>query len=176
MALRRPQTGSLRPGGGGVSGPRYGARLPRIAGLVGAAWLLVACGSGPVDVEAPQPGGTAVDECAALLAALPDVIVEQDRRDVSPEDALAAAWGDPAIVLRCGVPEPAGLRPSSECFVVNDVGWFAQESDDHVVFTTIGRSTNVEMAVPDDYAPEANALPAVAAPIQKATSEPRPCV
>ncbi|MGH3508592.1 MAG: DUF3515 domain-containing protein [Nocardioidaceae bacterium] len=140
------------------------------------AGLLVACGSGPVDVEAPQPSAAAAEECAVLLAELPDVVADQDRRDVSPEDVLAGAWGDPAIVLRCGVPEPEGLRPSSACFVVNDVGWFAREREDEVVFTTIGRSTNVEMTVPNDYAPEANALPAVAGPIQQATSELRPCV
>jgi hypothetical protein len=110
------------------------------------------------------------------VAALPEVVADQDRRDVSPDDALAGAWGDPAIVLRCGVPEPPGVRPSSSCFVVNDVGWFAEEQDDVVVFTTIGRSTYVEITVPDDYAPEANALPAVAAAVQQATEDLRPCV
>jgi hypothetical protein len=34
----------------------------------------------------------------------------------------------------------------------------------------------VEITVPDDYAPEANALPAVAAAVQQATEELRPCV
>ena len=146
------------------------------AGIVVVAGLVAACSAGPVEVTATSPSGAAARECAALVAALPDVVADQERRDVSPEDAPAAAWGEPPIVLRCGVPKPAGLRPESPCFVVNDVGWFADEEPDRVVFTTIGRSTYVEMVVPNEYSPQANALPPVAAAIQAATSELRPCV
>jgi hypothetical protein len=140
------------------------------------AGLAAGCGGSPVEVTAPTPTGSGVDECAALMGALPDTVANEDRRDVSPDDAAAGAWGDPAIVLRCGVPKPPGLRPDSECFVVNDVGWLADEQSGQVVFTTIGRSTYVEVAVPDDYAPEGGILPPIADSVAAATRELAPCV
>ncbi|MDQ3480301.1 MAG: DUF3515 domain-containing protein, partial [Actinomycetota bacterium] len=77
------------------------------------ATTMVACGgSGSVSVAAPQPSGAAANECAALLDGLPDLVLEQEARDVEPADASAAAWGDPAVVLRCGVKRPAELEPS----------------------------------------------------------------
>ena len=124
---------------------------------------------------ATSPSEAARQECAALLAELPDEVAGQDRREVSPADTLARAWGDPAIVLRCGVPKPAELRPDSPCFVVDKVGWLAVEGADDVVFSTVGRSTYVELTVPSDYAPEAGALVAVAPAITSTTTWPRPC-
>ena len=38
--------------------------------------------------------------------------------------ATAAAWGDPAIVLRCGVGEPASFDQFSTCQIVNGVAWY----------------------------------------------------
>jgi hypothetical protein len=139
---------------------------------------MVACGgSGSVSVAAPQPSGAAANECAALLDGLPDLVLEQEVRDVEPADASAAAWGDPAVVLRCGVKRPAELEPSSPCFVANDVGWFADESgDSEVVFTTIGRSTYVEVTVPDDYPQPSGALAELAAAVSGSTTEVLPCV
>jgi hypothetical protein len=158
------------------------AVVRRIAGRVGAAavvTLVMACGGdpGPVEVDPPQLTGASAEQCEDLVAALPDVVADQDRREVTPIDAAAAAWGDdPPIVLRCGVPKPEALQPDSRCFVVNDVGWFAEEQPDGVTFTTIGMSTHVEVSVPDDYAPEADALAVLADPVLTATRELAPCV
>jgi hypothetical protein len=156
----------------------YGAGAGRVAGLVTFVALVVACGgdAGPVEVDPPQLTNATAEQCESLVRALPDAVADQERREVSPIDAAAAAWGDPPIVLRCGVPEPEALQPDSRCFVVDDVGWFAEEQQDGVVFTTIGRSTNVEVTVPDDYAPEGDALPDMADPLQAATRELKPCV
>ena len=41
---------------------------------------------------------------------------------------------------------------------VNGVDWFPQELTAGYRFTTTGRVANVELSVPDDYAPEAEAL------------------
>ncbi len=87
-----------------------------------------------------------------------------DRRTVEP-GSWSAAWAKPAITLRCGVPRPAKLRPTSSCFEVNGVGWFAEQASGGYLFTTIGRTAYVEVAVPVDYAPEAGALTDVAATI-----------
>jgi hypothetical protein len=110
------------------------------------------------------------------MVAMPDSVGDQDRRDVEPGDAAAAAWGDPPIVLRCGVERPASLRPDSQCFVVNDVGWLAEEQPDAIVFTTIGQSTYVEVTVPTDYAPEGALLPPISDAVRASTSQPHPCL
>ena len=98
------------------------------------------------------------------MAALPNTVLDQDRRVVRP-GALSAAWGRPAIVVRCGVAQPAALTSASECVEVNNVGWFDEPADGGRIYTTIGRSTFVEVSVPSDYAPELNALTDLAGPV-----------
>ncbi len=154
------------------------------AGGAVAIWLAAGC-SGQVDVVAPRPTGITKEQCVALIAAVPDQVAGQGQRAVTPDDALAAAWGDPAIVLRCGVQRPALLRRDSACFAVNDVGWFAEHGgrpvtgrtavEGDVVFTTIGRSAYVELTVPSDYEPAADALVDVAEAVARETSYPNPC-
>lgn len=125
-------------------------------------------------------------QCGDLVAALPDTVLDSERRDIEPPDAPAAAWGDPAIVLRCGVPKPAALRPDSQCFVVNDIGWLASQAgvaldltsppQGDVTFTTIGRSVYVEIAVPGTFAPhQGDALVDVAAAVADTTQVLQPC-
>jgi hypothetical protein len=129
--------------------------------------------SGDVDVTGPTSGPP---ECRTLLAAVPDTVDGQEQRPVEPGNALAAAWGDPPIVLRCGVAEPAALRPSSACAEVNGVGWFTRRGDDSFTFTTIGRTTPVQVQVPYDYEPAADALVDVAAAVRRTVPEILPCV
>jgi hypothetical protein len=127
-----------------------------------------------VETASGQAGTTG---CAELLKALPATVMGQGHRTVSPVSALAAAWGNPAIVLRCGVPTPAMLQPTSRCDVVNGVGWFSREDADHNwVFTTIGRTSKVELRVPGNYSPAADALIDVAAAIKDNIEVKRPCV
>jgi hypothetical protein len=124
-------------------------------------------------------------QCSSLVEALPDPVSNHDRRDVTPPDALGAAWGDPAIVLRCGVARPAALRRTSSCFEVDGVGWLATRAGKEatatssaagtLTFTTIGRSVYVELDVPDAYQPQADPLVAVAAAVRSSTDEVRPC-
>ncbi|MPZ60112.1 MAG: DUF3515 family protein [Propionibacteriales bacterium] len=134
---------------------------------------MAACAEPAVPVDAPD-GVSA--PCADLLDALPERVEGQDRRDVDPPEASAAAWGDPAIVLRCGVPRPEGLRRTSACYEVNQVGWFEQSGDSGHRFTTIGRASYVEVFVPYDYQPAAGVLVDVAAAVKAAVPEERPCV
>jgi len=129
--------------------------------LVGALLMaaVVACSS-DVSVKSPSPDGADLAGCRSLVADLPDSVVDAEGRDVSPDDGLTAAWGDPAIVLRCGVDRPARLEPTSFCFEINGVGWYAEsegkpldgteQPTSSVVFTTIGRRPYVEVAVPPD--------------------------
>lgn len=85
-----------------------------------------------------------------------------------PESGLTAAWGGPAIVLRCGVPVPARLVPTSQLVIVNGVDWFSEQHPDGWTFTATGRQAYVEVVVPAEYAPEVNPLVDLTAPVKAA--------
>ena len=114
----------------------------------------------------PSPTDRVQAMCGDLIDALPETVADDlDARDVDPSDALAAAWGDPAVVLRCGVPKPDALTRTSACFEVDGVGWLATQDGREVsgdapvegtlTFTTIGRAAYVEVEVPADGRPPA---------------------
>jgi len=130
-------------------------RVGQVAVLATLATLLAGCAT--VSVEEPTPGPEVAQVCGAVMAALPAEVLDQGRRTVEP-GVLSAAWGKPAIVLRCGVDAPPGLRNDSECIEVNDVGWYSEEVENGTIFTTIGRPAFVEVAVPAKFAPESGAL------------------
>lgn len=113
-------------------------------------------GSGPV--KAPAPADNAA--CAPLMDSLPDELLDLQSREVTPDDDQVQAWGDPAIVLRCGVDRPAGLEPASDAtvFYIKDTApgdgvlWLPDpnEKDDGAptIFTAIDRDVYVEVQIP----------------------------
>ena len=131
--------------------------------------------AGAVAVPDPLPTGPAAEVCAAMMADLPATVLDQERREVEP-GVSSAAWGRPAIVLRCGVPKPATLTVSSECLEVNGVGWFTEEADGGTIFTTIGRPAFVELSVPENYADPSGALVDLAAAVTAHNPVLTPCV
>jgi hypothetical protein len=56
------------------------------------------------------------------------------------------------------------------------VDWFADHRTNGYVFTTVGRTADVEMSVPSKYHPEVNGLVDVAPAIKAATTSTKPCV
>ncbi|MFL6089186.1 MAG: DUF3515 domain-containing protein [Aeromicrobium sp.] len=142
--------------------------------LAPAALLLAACQAGEVQIDTyPTTKDSAVD-CVGLLDDLPATVAGQGRKLV--KGRLAGAWGDPPIVLRCGVEKPTALKPTSRCDEVDGVGWFAEKQSDGYLFTTIGRRHYVSLEVPSDYAPEANALADVADVVARHLPATRACV
>ena len=135
--------------------------------------LLTAC-SGPVALTEPQPDAADRATCTDLLDTLPDQVLESTRRPTEP-GVLTRAWGDPPITLRCGVPAPPGLTPSSECLEVNGVGWFHEDAEGGVLFTTAGRAVFVEVGVPHAYAPEVDPLVDRAAAVSAHDPLVQPC-
>ena len=108
----------------------------------------------------PTPGPQAAAACAAFGAALPDELsTVGGRREVAPESDLTAAYGDPAVSVRCGVPAPAALRPDSALVTVDGIDWFPEELTAGWVMTTVGLAADVEIVVPDAQGP----APSVAA-------------
>lgn len=136
-----------------------------VAALVLACALLSGCG-GPIEVDAPDVSGADLEACSAFAADLPASLAEMDRVEIEPADALAAAYGDPAIVVRCGVPVPEGFDLTASCETANGVGYFIpdeQYTDQglDIVLTTAGYEPRVEVHVPAKYRP--NAVPAAMA-------------
>ena len=113
-------------------------RLPRRPGST-AAWgvvvlavlapALAAC-SGTPEIESYDLSPDEQAACEAFVADLPDVLAEQGRVEVEPDDALGAGYGDPAITVTCGVPVPGGFDQTSRCDEVNGVGWYVPDGSD----------------------------------------------
>jgi hypothetical protein len=129
--------------------------------LVGALALLTlcACSAGlPVSPPNPPPVGAAAYTCSAIHGSLPDEVLGHGVTATTPKSPLTSAWGQPAIVLRCGVATPKALTPTSQLLTVDGVDWLPERLTQGYLFTTVGRTVNVEVAVPDAYSPEADAL------------------
>jgi hypothetical protein len=137
-------------------------RSTALAGpLVGAGALLTiaACSSGlAVSPPNPPPIGAAAYTCSAVHGALPDEVDGHGVTATTPKSPLTSAWGQPPIVLRCGVQTPTALTPTSQLLTVDGVDWLPEQLTAGYLFTTVGRQVNVEVAVPDAYTPEADVL------------------
>jgi hypothetical protein len=141
---------------------------------------LAGCDDGPLDLDAPAVTGQDAAACRALVRALPRQVADQPRRDVTGT-GFGAAWGDPAIELRCGVPTPRRLDPFATCQVVNGVGWFIPESQTQgrrvdIVMTTVGRAQDVEVRLPSEYFPPATAMVDLAPAVKRGIREVEPCL
>lgn len=75
-----------------------------------------------------------------------------------------AAWGDPAIWVRCGVPAPAGF--GTGLIEIDGVAWFPVQLTNGYRFTANTGAGYVEVTVPGNYAPEADVLVGLAAPLR----------
>ncbi len=157
--------------------------VPRNAGAVLCLAALLAtagCGDGPVPVDPPSVAGAEAADCSRLVESLPDTVSGQPRRDVEGGTPYAAAWGDPAIVLRCGVGTPEGFDDLSTCQVTNGVGWFVPDEQitgtaTEVLMTTVDRSPAIEVRLPPDYFPPAPAMVDLAEAITAHTDQDDPC-
>ena len=150
------------------------------AGAVACLLLLAAGCTSDVDVEPTRPGADAA-ACASLVDALPGTVSDQERRDVAdPAATTAAAWGDPAIVLRCGVGVPRSFDALSTCQITNGVAWYIPDEQItgqpvDVTMTTIGREPGVEVTIPADYFPPAATMVDLAAALEQHTAKVERC-
>lgn len=120
--------------------------------------------------------------CNAFLDDLPHTLAGKEWRKVNPAAALGRAWGDPPIVVRCGVAVPASFTDTSQCDVANGVGWYVPEEqfedqDADLTYTAVGYRPLVEVEVPHDYRPEggAAAIAELAAVVKKHLELVQPC-
>ncbi|MET7370065.1 DUF3515 domain-containing protein [Streptomyces sp. NPDC005566] len=125
-------------------------------------------GGARLSVTVPTPSPEAAAYCEALHEELPKTITGLERSDPGPDSVLTAAWGDGAIVLRCGVPRPAKMDDvQSEAIDADGVNWLLEQRDDAGPrFTTTYRKAYVEVTLGAEYAHDATPLSAFAAPVR----------
>lgn len=109
--------------------------------------------------------------CRDLHARLPDTVDGQQRRETATGEQLVAAWGNPPIIVRCGVGKPEKLRPTSKLAVVNDVEWLPETQRSPLRYTAVHRTARVELLLPREYGVPADALVDLAAPIKETIPE-----
>ncbi|GAB3864527.1 hypothetical protein GCM10028801_33820 [Nocardioides maradonensis] len=130
--------------------------------LIAAGALLLApalAGCGPSPAAVPHPTGADATACAAFMAALPQRLADQPLASRA-SDGPQASYGDPAIVVSCGVGVPEGFGIGAECQVANGVGWYlpSAQYDDQSLDATVtaaGYEPRVEVDVPARYRPAA---------------------
>ena len=158
-----------------VNSFRHRRRL--LVGLPALPLLLVAvsgCAStvDTPEVPVPKPDAKVTGLCRNLHELLPQKIDGLERNDPEPRSELTAAWGSPAIILRCGVAWPdAVLKKGSMPATVDGVEWIVEElKDGSQRMTTGSRLAYVEVTIPKAEVAKGGAGPLVdlAAPIKKA--------
>lgn len=142
-----------QPGGAPAGVARTVVALTAMALLGGCARTVAVDPPADLDPAAAQA-------CAQLATGLPEELsTVGPRRSVTPDSLLTAAWGDPPVSLRCGVPVPAALGPMSTLVTVDGIDWLPEQLTGGYLMTTAGRVANVEITVPAAVGP----APAVAA-------------
>jgi hypothetical protein len=119
--------------------------------------LLGGCGRS-VLVSPPEVSAEVGAACAAASEALPDTLAGQPRVETVPDPALAAAWGAPAIVWRCGAPVPGSFTKASQLLEVDGVDWYPEPLSRGSRFTAVRSDPVVELTVPDAYANPAGVI------------------
>ena len=124
---------------------------------------------------APLPPNPAADaDCVKVIGKLPVELAGLSPRRVFSSSAAIVAWGDPPVVLKCGVGRPAGLTAGSGDFVVDSgtgagrtVEWFPVKTATATTFTSIDRAVYVELTVPASRQPS-DVLPPISAAVAAA--------
>ncbi|MCW2703989.1 MAG: uncharacterized protein JWQ37_1984 [Blastococcus sp.] len=101
----------------------------------------------PVQVPPVTPEADA--SCPALMSTLPLELSGETSRRVQSDSPYAYAWGDPAIVLVCGVDRPAGYVAGVSAIQINGVQWYVDTGNpDTTVWTTVDRPVYVQISLP----------------------------
>ena len=124
---------------------------------------------GAVTVPAPpNPDGATEAACVKVFAKLPVQLGQLVPRRTDTDSSFVAAWGEPAVVVRCGVAKPAvfGTAEAAQLVEVNSVLWQPDPQRDRTVYTTVDRSVYIDVTVPAGadqplplLAPAVSALP-----------------
>ncbi|MEU6123606.1 DUF3515 domain-containing protein [Streptomyces sp. NPDC047123] len=149
-----------------------------LTGTSALALLIATAACSATDDEAsvvvPSPAAKAAGLCRDLHEQLPEKVEGLGRTDPGPTSDLTAGWGDPAIILRCGVPRPPEMVDPAYApkngVKVNGVAWLLQKREDgSYTFTTGARLAYVEVTLPEERTGDGlGPLTDLAAPVKKA--------
>jgi Protein of unknown function (DUF3515) len=100
-------------------------------------------------VEVPPVTPEAEASCPAVMSALPLDLQGEPSRQVQSDSPFAYAWGEPPVVLVCGVDRPAGYTVGVSAIQINGVQWYVDTTDpDTTVWTTVDRPVYVQVTLP----------------------------
>ncbi|MFK0241383.1 DUF3515 family protein [Microbacterium sp. NPDC090281] len=116
-------------------------RLAVLAGAVALAAMLTGC-STTVHLEPAADANNPA--CANVSVLLPDAVGDLDR--LWTDAQATGAWGDPTVVLRCGVEPPA---PSAlVCTTLGGVDWLVlEQEEERQRLVTYGRDPAIEVSI-----------------------------
>ena len=130
----------------------------------------------PAVTVAPPPALPAAAQraCRNLIAALPTDLGDLPARPVDSSSPYVAAWGEPAVTLRCGIARPPSFIATADVQQINGVSWFAERRGSTTAWTVVDRPVYVEVLVPaaDASAPVARLSTAVAAALRPQPLDP----
>lgn len=100
-------------------------------------------------VAPPTPAASTQAACVKVLAALPVQLGNAVPRRTATDSSFVAAWGNPAVVLRCGVAKPAifGTPAAPQPVDVNNVIWQPDPQKTQTVYTAVDRSVYIDVTV-----------------------------
>ena len=109
--------------------------------------------TGPLAVPAAPAPGAGGRYCTTLANALPDRLTSNQRRPLSDPTPGVAAWGDPAIILRCGLPDPQELTCSAALTQFTDadggsVAWLRLADSSAVTYVAVDRPVRIALTLP----------------------------
>ncbi|WP_157695102.1 DUF3515 domain-containing protein [Nakamurella panacisegetis] len=106
--------------------------------------------TGPLPVSTVGQPGADSAACKSLMPHLPSELAGSPRRTIEGGGDGVAAWGDPAVILRCGMETPAELTCSSELTEINSVKWLQLPDDglDATTYIAADRTVRIAVTVP----------------------------
>jgi hypothetical protein len=129
----------------------------------------------PVKVP-PPPALSAAQQraCQDLISALPTDLGALPGRPVDSPSPYVAAWGEPAVTLRCGVPRPPSFIATADVQQIDGVSWFAERRGSTTAWVVVDRPVYVEVLAPaaDASAPVARLSTAVTAALKPRPLDP----
>jgi hypothetical protein len=130
-----------------------------------------------VTAPAPPQAARLAAQCTKVLPRLPVQLHGLAPRVVhtTPDTPFVVAWGNPPVILRCGVDRPAALHPRSSAQLLSATGtggpyFYVTHSGDAEVWTVVDRAAYIAIDVPLKYAsgpvpPLARAIAAALPPV-----------
>jgi hypothetical protein len=130
----------------------------------------------PAVKVAPPPALPAAAQraCQDLISALPTDLGDLPARPVDSSSPYVAAWGEPAVTLRCGIARPPSFIATADVQQINGVSWFAERRGSTTAWTVVDRPVYVEVLAPaaDASAPVARLSTAVIAALKPRPLDP----